>query len=123
MWNKSKNPWCLKKKHHVTYMTRFSFIPNLNKHHSHFFLHVSYNFIFLFTAPKESLHQKDKDKNTKDCRGSRKLLFEEYMFTEDVSAGLKRGELLQVNFNTCKLVRLCSSSQAVTTACSVTCLT
>ncbi|KAK7162556.1 hypothetical protein R3I93_006780 [Phoxinus phoxinus] len=46
-------------------------------------------------APKESLHQKDKDKPTKDCRGSRKLLFEEYMFTEDVSAGLKRGELIQ----------------------------
>ncbi|KAG1937810.1 DIS3-like exonuclease 2 [Pimephales promelas] len=46
-------------------------------------------------APKESLHQRDKNKNTKDCRCSRKLLFEEYMCTEDVSAGLKRGELIQ----------------------------
>ncbi|XP_067310498.1 DIS3-like exonuclease 2 isoform X1 [Pseudorasbora parva] len=46
-------------------------------------------------ATKESLHQKDKDKNTKDCRGSRKHLFEQYMSTENVSAGLKRGELIQ----------------------------
>jgi len=58
---------------------------------------VSYNFFIVFTAPKESLHQRDKNKNTKDCRCSRKLLFEEYMCTEDVSAGLKRGELIQVN--------------------------
>ncbi|XP_051733091.1 DIS3-like exonuclease 2 isoform X1 [Ctenopharyngodon idella] len=44
---------------------------------------------------KEGLRQNDKDKNTKDCRGSRKQLFEQYMSTEDVSAGLKRGELIQ----------------------------
>lgn len=58
---------------------------------------MSYSFIFVFTVPIEGLHQKDRDKNAKDCRVSRKLLFEEYMFTEDVSAGLKRGELIQVN--------------------------
>uniref|UniRef100_A0A9J7Y9V3 RNB domain-containing protein n=1 Tax=Cyprinus carpio carpio TaxID=630221 RepID=A0A9J7Y9V3_CYPCA len=46
-------------------------------------------------ASKESLLQNNKDKGTKSGRGSRKQLFEEYMRTEDVSAGLERGELIK----------------------------
>uniref|UniRef100_A0A673MIZ9 DIS3-like exonuclease 2 n=1 Tax=Sinocyclocheilus rhinocerous TaxID=307959 RepID=A0A673MIZ9_9TELE len=46
-------------------------------------------------ASKESLPQNNKDKGTKGGRGSRKQLFEQYMCTEDVSAGLERGELLK----------------------------
>lgn len=71
---------------------------------------------------KESLRQNDKDKNTNDCRGSQKQLFEQYMSTEDVSAGLKRGELIQVNLvhaNLCVWV-VHLTSPAV---CSPACLT
>ncbi|RXN17468.1 DIS3-like exonuclease 2 [Labeo rohita] len=46
-------------------------------------------------VPKESLLQNNIDKGTKGGRGSWKQLFEQYMSTEDVSAGLKRGELIQ----------------------------
>uniref|UniRef100_A0A671QF74 DIS3-like exonuclease 2 n=1 Tax=Sinocyclocheilus anshuiensis TaxID=1608454 RepID=A0A671QF74_9TELE len=46
-------------------------------------------------ASKESLPQSNKDKGTKGGRGSRKQLFEQYMCTEDVSAGLERGELMK----------------------------
>ncbi|XP_051990669.1 DIS3-like exonuclease 2 [Xyrauchen texanus] len=44
---------------------------------------------------KESFYQIEKDKWNKDGRGSRKQLFEQYMSTEDVSAGLKRGQVIQ----------------------------
>ncbi|XP_059358231.1 DIS3-like exonuclease 2 isoform X2 [Carassius carassius] len=46
-------------------------------------------------ASKESLPQNNKDKGTKGGRGSWKQLFEQYMHTEDVSAGLERGELIK----------------------------
>ncbi|XP_016114447.1 exosome complex exonuclease RRP44 homolog A-like isoform X2 [Sinocyclocheilus grahami] len=46
-------------------------------------------------ASKESLPQNNKDKGTKGGRGFRKQLFEHYMCTEDVSAGLERGELIK----------------------------
>ncbi|XP_058611115.1 DIS3-like exonuclease 2 isoform X1 [Onychostoma macrolepis] len=45
-------------------------------------------------ASKESLPP-NKDKGTKDNRGSRKQLFEQYMYTVDVSAALERGELIK----------------------------
>uniref|UniRef100_A0A8C1MI99 DIS3-like exonuclease 2 n=1 Tax=Cyprinus carpio TaxID=7962 RepID=A0A8C1MI99_CYPCA len=75
-------------------MNRFSFIPNQN---FSFFFFFFFNLCFasLFTASKESLLQNNKDKGTKSGRGSRKQLFEEYMRTEDVSAGLERGELIK----------------------------
>uniref|UniRef100_A0A8C1MKD1 DIS3-like exonuclease 2 n=1 Tax=Cyprinus carpio TaxID=7962 RepID=A0A8C1MKD1_CYPCA len=78
----------------MTYMNRFSFIPNQN---FSFFFFFFFNLCFasLFTASKESLLQNNKDKGTKSGRGSRKQLFEEYMRTEDVSAGLERGELIK----------------------------
>uniref|UniRef100_A0A8C2I542 DIS3-like exonuclease 2 n=1 Tax=Cyprinus carpio TaxID=7962 RepID=A0A8C2I542_CYPCA len=44
---------------------------------------------------RKILLQNNKDKGTKSGRGSRKQLFEEYMRTEDVSAGLERGELIK----------------------------
>ncbi|KAL1280052.1 hypothetical protein QQF64_014652, partial [Cirrhinus molitorella] len=46
-------------------------------------------------APKESLLQNNNEKGTKGGRGSWKQQFEQYMSTEDVFAGLKRGELIQ----------------------------
>ncbi|XP_043072592.1 DIS3-like exonuclease 2 isoform X2 [Puntigrus tetrazona] len=46
-------------------------------------------------ASKENLPQNNKDKGAKGGRGSQKQLFEQYMCTEDVSAGLKRGELIK----------------------------
>ncbi|KAA0719532.1 DIS3-like exonuclease 2 [Triplophysa tibetana] len=46
-------------------------------------------------VPKESVRPNNKDKNTGRGRGSRKPLFEHYMSIENVSAGLKRGELIQ----------------------------
>lgn len=44
---------------------------------------------------KEHLHLNNKDMKTKGGKGSRRQLFEQYMSTESVSAGLKRGELIQ----------------------------
>lgn len=48
----------------------------------------------------------DKTKN-KGGQGSKKQVFESYMTSEEVSHGLKRGELIQVQIQTyCKLLLL-----------------
>lgn len=46
-------------------------------------------------ASKGSRQNDKKDINAKDARGSGKQVFEQYMSVEDVSVGLKRGELIQ----------------------------
>lgn len=50
---------------------------------------------FFFSPASSSSSPADKSKN-KGGRGSKKQVFESYMTPEDVSHGLKRGELIQV---------------------------
>lgn len=75
----------------------------------------TYEFLFAggsYTAVPTSGDRKNRNKPT---RGRKKSIFEAYMSKEDVSAGLKRGELIQVpgTYNVCDLVISLWKSQAV----------
>lgn len=56
---------------------------------------VSNQLTTFFSPASSSSSPADKSKN-KGGRGSKKQVFESYMTLEDVSHGLKRGELIQV---------------------------
>lgn len=72
---------------------------------------------FLFTGgPYAAVPTSGDRKNlNKPTRGRKKSIFEAYMLKEDVSAGLKRGELIQVpgTYNVHALVISLWKSQAV----------
>lgn len=54
-------------------------------------------FLFLFVAISAPTSFSSAEKNkSKGGRGSKKQVFESYMTLEEVSHGLKRGELIQV---------------------------
>ena len=56
--------------------------------------HINFHFFLASTTNSPA----DKSKN-KGGKGSKKQVFDSYMTAEDVSHGLKRGELVQVQCN------------------------
>lgn len=56
----------------------------------------SYEFLFAGGSYAAAPTSSDRKNRNKPTRGRKKSIFEAYMSKEDVSAGLKRGELIQV---------------------------